>query len=982
LLAAAAGTATPRASAQTVFYSENFDGAVRDQASGDPRVLGACVGGVFTHTPPAGWTWNACGIGSYACREGCQPPPTTCSTCGNNEGVYEWEGWSFASKSWWAQVAGDQDRSQFTLASGNVAVADPDEWDDRGNPDANCGYYNAWMSTPAINITTANRSSLVLNFASSWKPEGFDDAPTFTNNQTGVIRAIYTVGGVEQPAVEVLRWDSDSSGTFYKPNATNEAVSLAQLQAPATATAVRFEIGLLNAGNDWWWAVDNVELSSNVGTLFFEDFEGVTLEPPVHEAGCGATYCNQFTYTHNGPGGVGVSVASPATGGVPDWRGWSFVERPFWVCTSGGPNGSAFSNSSGLVAVADGDEFDDLPHDAGDLDTTMSTPSISLSGRFGGVLVLSFDSSWRFEDSQAATIVARFNDSNQTVSEVLRWESAPGPFFKGDAVNERVIVPVTVPADATSVVLDFRYTGADDWWWAIDNVSLFEGRATVQVATVNPSQTSMQIAPTIDYTPCFSPWSPTAPSGWTQLFSPDGGCGAECGRPEWRGWAIGFKDWWWQKVDNQERDQFTLGTGYVAIADPDEWDDFPNNSSKFNAFMTTPSIALPASVTSASFTFDSSWRYEGFDDGCSCDPPGSLPSNNQTATVNAIYTVGGQERPPVPILHWDSDDGQNSGSGQPSPFFKPDNTNEAVTITALGIPANAQSVRFEFGLTEARNDWWWAVDNINFTANGVSRFSENFESNDNFQGPPSEEPPTEQCQYFSSVALQGNGFAVVNDATLSGCSTTEDFRGFNAWLLDAWSRARGGALRAQLVHDRTNGVGPDSPTGYVSDFTAGPCDGTTTLSSPSYSIAGLNEGSLVLSFRSGWASEAGHVSSVEVQYNGGAWTPVLSWTTGNKSSTADETVNVQLNNAAGASTVAVRFIDSSSGWWVISDIGITGDVGGCPADFNGDNQADFFDYLDFALAFDGEAPEADFNRDGQIDFFDYLDFIAAFDAGC
>jgi hypothetical protein len=54
----------------------------------------------------------------------------------------------------------------------------------------------------------------------------------------------------------------------------------------------------------------------------------------------------------------------------------------------------------------------------------------------------------------------------------------------------------------------------------------------------------------------------------------------------------------------------------------------------------------------------------------------------------------------------------------------------------------------------------------------------------------------------------------------------------------------------------------------------------------------------------------------------------------------------------------------------------------CLPDFNGDGQADFFDYLDFAQAFDAEDPSADFNADGQIDFFDYLDFIQAFDAGC
>jgi hypothetical protein len=64
------------------------------------------------------------------------------------------------------------------------------------------------------------------------------------------------------------------------------------------------------------------------------------------------------------------------------------------------------------------------------------------------------------------------------------------------------------------------------------------------------------------------------------------------------------------------------------------------------------------------------------------------------------------------------------------------------------------------------------------------------------------------------------------------------------------------------------------------------------------------------------------------------------------------------------------------------EFALTAGGGDCEADFNGDNQADFFDYLDFAAAFDAEDPSADFNGDNQVDFFDYLDFAAVFDAGC
>lgn len=56
--------------------------------------------------------------------------------------------------------------------------------------------------------------------------------------------------------------------------------------------------------------------------------------------------------------------------------------------------------------------------------------------------------------------------------------------------------------------------------------------------------------------------------------------------------------------------------------------------------------------------------------------------------------------------------------------------------------------------------------------------------------------------------------------------------------------------------------------------------------------------------------------------------------------------------------------------------------GTCEADFNNDGTLDFFDYLDFAVAFDAEDASADFDRNSIVDFFDYLDFVAAIDAGC
>jgi parallel beta-helix repeat protein len=86
---------------------------------------------------------------------------------------------------------------------------------------------------------------------------------------------------------------------------------------------------------------------------------------------------------------------------------------------------------------------------------------------------------------------------------------------------------------------------------------------------------------------------------------------------------------------------------------------------------------------------------------------------------------------------------------------------------------------------------------------------------------------------------------------------------------------------------------------------------------------------------------------------------------------------VVLGSAITATTIADLSGDTSEFSACITTTDAT-----CRADFNADGQADFFDYLDFAVAFDAEDPSADFNGDQQVDFFDYLDFVQAFDAGC
>jgi hypothetical protein len=198
---------------------------------------------VWTDTPPSGWSVDDSGV------PGKGNPAI--------DGVTEWAGWAFTNKDWWVTIAEDQRRSEFTLGQGTVAVADPDEWDDAAHPP---GYnvaadpYDTWLSTPSIDISGCAAGSVQLEFSSSWRPE-YDD----NYHQTANITASYNG---EEP-IEVLRWESNSASPNYKPdNSTNETITV-NLDNPPWATSVVLTFGLFDAGNDWWWAIDNVKVSGS-----------------------------------------------------------------------------------------------------------------------------------------------------------------------------------------------------------------------------------------------------------------------------------------------------------------------------------------------------------------------------------------------------------------------------------------------------------------------------------------------------------------------------------------------------------------------------------------------------------------------------------------------------------------------------------------------------------------------------------------------
>jgi hypothetical protein len=233
--------AAPEELEMTVLFTEDFEGVTLG-----PNVDETLAGdAVWTDTPPEGWIVDESGI----------PGLNLDAT----DGMTEWAGWAFVDKAWWIEAAEDQDRSMFELGSGVVAVADPDEWDDGERLPIPIAVdpYDTWLTTPEIKIGAAAAGTLELKFDSSWRPEFDDDY-----HQTANITASFDGGD----PVEVMLWESDEASPNYKPYATNETV-VVKLDNPEGAKRVVLTFGLFDAGNDWWWAIDNIEVRGYVPSL-------------------------------------------------------------------------------------------------------------------------------------------------------------------------------------------------------------------------------------------------------------------------------------------------------------------------------------------------------------------------------------------------------------------------------------------------------------------------------------------------------------------------------------------------------------------------------------------------------------------------------------------------------------------------------------------------------------------------------------------
>lgn len=303
LLGGLAGTAA--AQTNKVLFSEDFDGIALGPNVEEGILTGS--GGpqtnVWSASFPAGWdrTFSLPGVG-----------------------VLEWQGWSIADPAWWALATGDQRRGEFSnpdfgrggaaFGRGGVAIVDGDEWDDFDandlDPSAQ-GTYDAFMTTPPIDTNGAVANSMRVQFASSFRTE---------DPQKATVEVSFD-GGPFEP---IFLWTADDTDPLtFKADAPSELIGF-DVENPAGASSVRFRFGYFDAGNNWWWAVDNIQVTADTANsntqapgLFFIDADTfqLTNRPVVQidEAAGADGYTVEFAKDADF---TDVEFSGPATAGA------------------------------------------------------------------------------------------------------------------------------------------------------------------------------------------------------------------------------------------------------------------------------------------------------------------------------------------------------------------------------------------------------------------------------------------------------------------------------------------------------------------------------------------------------------------------------------------------------------------------------------------------------------------------------------------
>ncbi|WP_395571040.1 alkaline phosphatase family protein [Streptomyces sp. BK79] len=189
-----------------------------------------------------------------------------------------------------------------------------------------------------------------------------------------------------------------------------------------------------------------------------DDFDALRarLTARTDETGIPATVLG---YTHTPPAGWSVDNSAMGTGGVTEWRGWSFTTDEFWTAAQRDQARESNVRARGVFAVADGDEWQDRTF-TGTFDSTLVSPAYPVTG--GRTATLTYTTYYRHESPQKGEVLVSYDGAAPVTVRT----------YTADVPSRTETVTLQVPSGASTARVRFRYTGGNNWYWVIDGVRL------------------------------------------------------------------------------------------------------------------------------------------------------------------------------------------------------------------------------------------------------------------------------------------------------------------------------------------------------------------------------------------------------------------------------------------------------------------------------------------------------------------------------
>ena len=271
-----------------------------------------------------------------------------------------------------------------------------------------------------------------------------------------------------------------AKGKGFAPGSVRHDVKITDV-AP---TVLRHE----GVATDPGWNLDGTA----IGELEPDDFDALRgqLRGPVDETKIPA---DTKGWTNTPPEGWSVDNSKMPSGGVTEWRGWTFATDEFWTSAERGQGRETNVRARDVFAVADSDEWDDKAHGAGQFDSTLVSPSYRLNG--AATATVSFATNYRIDGPQTGDVYVSYDGGAPQLVKSYRSN-----------VNTVERLELDVPEGAKSARLSFRYTGTNSAFWTVDQVGFAQPAPPSQLAVASlRAETNLLGRPGSD-----SPWKFTA----------------------------------------------------------------------------------------------------------------------------------------------------------------------------------------------------------------------------------------------------------------------------------------------------------------------------------------------------------------------------------------------------------------------------------------------------------------------------------------